>query len=156
MSAAGRNSLVLTRWREHLERIVTQLGVLGLDPLVLHGQMGKKARKAVTEQLAHPSDLTGIVLVATASLLGEGFDCPPLDTLFMAFPIKFKGSVVQYVGRILRPTDSKTTVQVHDYVDVAVPVLVRMYDERREAYISLGFNIPRRRPAQSSTVRRVG
>jgi superfamily II DNA or RNA helicase len=146
VSAAGRNSLVLTRWREHLDKIAAQLGGLGVEPLILHGQMGKKARNAVMDQLADPANLRGMVLVATASLLGEGFDCPPLDTLFMAFPIKFKGSVVQYVGRVLRPTATKTRVQVHDYVDGGVPVLARMHDERRAAYISLGFDIPRRRP----------
>ncbi len=86
-------------------------------------------------------------LAATASWLGEGFDCPPLDTLFLAFPIRFKGSVVHFVGRVLRPTDTKTRVEVHDYVDTSVPVLARMYDERRSAYISLGFDLPKSRPS---------
>lgn len=81
--------------------------------------------------------------MATASLLGEGFDCPPLDTLFLAFPIRFKGSVVQYVGRVLRPTDTKTRIEVHDYVDVRTPVLARMHDERRLAYAALGFDLPK-------------
>ena len=151
---AGRNCLVLTRWTEHLESIAETLTAKGVEPLVLHGQMGKKARKAITDRLATPPDGGGLVLAATASLLGEGFDCPPLDTLFLAFPIKFKGSVVQYVGRILRPTATKTRVEVHDYVDTLIPVLARMHDERRTAYATLGFRLPKpkqrpSRPARS-------
>jgi superfamily II DNA or RNA helicase len=141
--ARGRNCLVLTRWTEHLDAIVDGLIDRDIEPLVLHGQMGTKARASVIDKLAAPTAGGGLILAATASLLGEGFDCPPLDTLFLAFPIKFKGSVVQYVGRVLRPTDTKTRVEVHDYVDVLVPVLARMHDERRTAYASLGFDIPR-------------
>lgn len=151
---AGRNCLVLTRWTEHLESIAETLTAHGVEPLVMHGQMGKKARTAITDRLATPPDGGGLVLAATASLLGEGFDCPPLDTLFLAFPIKFKGSVVQYVGRILRPTATKTRVEVHDYVDTLIPVLARMHDERRTAYATLGFRLPQpkqrpSRPARS-------
>jgi superfamily II DNA or RNA helicase len=151
---SGRNCLVLTRWTEHLDSIADTLAAAGVEPLVMHGQMGKKARATVIEQLAAPPEGGGLVLAATASLLGEGFDCPPLDTLFLAFPIKFKGSVVQYVGRVLRPTDTKTRVEVHDYVDTLVPVLARMHDERRKAYATLGFDLPKpqRRPPPSRPV----
>lgn len=143
-AAEQRNCLVLTRWTEHLELIASALDARGVRPLVLHGQMGKKARTAVLGQLEHATGGDrGFVLAATASLLGEGFDCPPLNTLFLAFPIKFKGSVVQYVGRVLRPTPSKTIVEVHDYVDAEVPVLGRMHHERRKAYRSLGFEVPK-------------
>jgi superfamily II DNA or RNA helicase len=149
---SGRNCLVLTRWTEHLESICDLLAAKGVEFLVLHGKVGKKARAAVNDRLLAPLEGgTGLVLVATASLLGEGFDCPPLDTLFLAFPIKFKGSVVQYVGRVLRPTGTKTRIEVHDYVDSGVPVLARMHDERRSAYITLGFDLPRSR---NSPVRR--
>ena len=83
----------------------------------------------------------GYVLLATGSFLGEGFDLPQLDTLFLAFPLAFKGRIVQYVGRVLRPTPSKSRVEVHDYVDVNVPVLARMQAKRLTAYASLGFPI---------------
>jgi superfamily II DNA or RNA helicase len=144
---AGRNCLVLTRWTEHLNAIVKILAAEGLEPLVLHGQMGKKARTAITDKLSESRPDHPILLAATASLLGEGFDCPPLDTLFLAFPIRFKGSVIQYVGRILRPTDTKIRVEVHDYVDVLVPALARMHNERRIAYASLGFEHTMTKPA---------
>ena len=81
------------------------------------------------------------MLVATGSLLGEGFDCPPLDTLFIAFPIAFRGRIVQYVGRVLRPVEGKTRVEVHDYVDHRIPVLARMHSKRAGAYTSLGFDL---------------
>ncbi len=142
----GRNCLVLTRWTEHLELITASVRAHGREPLVLHGQMGKKARRAVIDALAQPGGEGGMILAATASLLGEGFDCPPLDTLFLAFPIRFKGSVVQYVGRVLRPTPDKIRIEVHDYIDVAVPVLARMHNERRTAYAQLGFDLPRQAP----------
>jgi hypothetical protein len=119
-----------------------------LKPAVLHGGVTKTARRAITEDLANLTPGEGRLLLATASLLGEGFDCPALDTLFLAFPIRFKGSVVQCVGRVLRPAETKTRVEVHDYVDVGVPVLARMHDERRKAYASLGFDVPKvRRPS---------
>ncbi len=152
-AAAGRNCLVLTRWTEHLASITTALTTRGIEPLVLHGQVRKKARAAVIDALETPPEDGGLVLCATASLLGEGFDCPPLDTLFLAFPIKFKGSVVQYVGRVLRPTDTKTRIEVHDYVDTRVPVLARMHEARRTAYASLGFDVPRS-PRRSTPSRR--
>jgi hypothetical protein len=72
------------------------------------------------------------------------FDCPPLDTLFLAFPLAFKGRLVQYVGRVLRPLAEKTSIEVHDYVDFDIPVLARMHGKRLPAYASLGFDTKRR------------
>jgi superfamily II DNA or RNA helicase len=86
----------------------------------------------------------GVVLVATGSYLGEGFDWPELDTLFLAFPLAFKGRVVQYVGRLLRTHAGKHHVELHDYVDARVPVLDRMHTKRLTAYATLGFDTPKR------------
>ncbi|MGA8726229.1 MAG: DEAD/DEAH box helicase family protein [Acidimicrobiales bacterium] len=138
---AGRNCLVLTQWTEHLERISRELERLGIQSVVMRGGMGKKARaSALTEMETRAGD-GGLVLLATGSFLGEGFDFPKLDTLFLAFPLAFKGRIVQYVGRVLRPTAAKSRVEVHDYVDVNVPVLARMHAKRVPAYASLGFSI---------------
>lgn len=143
----GHNCLVLSQWTAHVARLVDGLKVFGLEPLVLQGGMGKKARGLVMDELATVRPGGGVILVATGSFLGEGFDCPPLDTLFLAFPIAFKGRIVQYVGRVLRPIDGKTRVEVHDYVDVRVPVLARMHARRLPAYASLGFDA---RPTRST------
>ena len=107
--------------------------------------MGKRARALVIEQLERSDREGGILLIATGSFLGEGFDCPPLDTLFLTFPLAFKGRLVQYVGRVLRQTEAKSRVEVHDYVDVNVPVLVRMHAKRLAGYAELGFDVGKAR-----------
>jgi superfamily II DNA or RNA helicase len=142
---AGRTCLVLTQRTDHIEAIVARLATLGDAALVLRGGLGKKARAAVTEAIESRPDGSGIVLVATGSYLGEGFDWPELDTLFLAFPIAFKGRVVQYVGRLLRTHEGKHHVELHDYVDVRIRVLDRMHAKRLPAYATLGFDVPRRR-----------
>lgn len=138
---AGRNCLVLSQWTGHLEGLAGRLRVRGHEPLILKGGIAKKARSDVMLRLQHPQPGRGSLLLATGSFLGEGFDHPPLDTLFLAFPLAFKGRIVQYVGRVLRETVSKSSVQVHDYVDVSVPVLARMHAKRLHAYAALGFDV---------------
>ena len=82
--------------------------------------------------------------MATGSYVGEWFDCPALDTLFLAVPIAFKGRLVQYAGRILRPHPGKTTAEIHDYHDTATGVLASSLAKRAPGYTSLGFPDPRR------------
>ncbi len=149
--SSGRTCLVLTQRKDHIDAIVAGLAELGDQALVLRGGLGKKARAAVSDAIATRPPDTGIVLVATGSYLGEGFDWPELDTLFLAFPLAFKGRVVQYVGRLLRSHEGKHHVELHDYVDTRIPVLDRMHTKRLPAYATLGFDVPatrRRRPSQ--------
>ena len=136
-----RNCLVLTQWTEHLEALSAELQRLGIEPIVMRGGMGKKARASALAEMQAQASAGGLALLATGSFLGEGFDLPQLDTLFLAFPLAFKGRIVQYVGRVLRPTSEKSRVEVHDYVDINVPVLARMQAKRLPAYASLGFPI---------------
>jgi superfamily II DNA or RNA helicase len=143
--AAGRTCLVLTQRTDHIDAIVDRLAQLGDDALVLRGGLGKKARAAVTDAITSRQGRAGIVLIATGSYLGEGFDWPELDTLFLAFPIAFKGRVVQYVGRLLRTHADKIRIELHDYVDVRIPVLDRMHTKRLPAYATLGFDLPKKR-----------
>ncbi len=102
--------------------------------------MGVKSRRAATDRLTASTDGQPLLVVATGSFLGEGFDCPPLDTLFLAFPIVFKGLVVQYVGRVLRPHPGKDSIEIHDYIDTFMPVLTRAHHKRMTAFKSLGFS----------------
>jgi superfamily II DNA or RNA helicase len=143
--AAGRTCLVLTQRTDHIDAIVDGLAKLGDHAHVLRGGLGKKARAAVTDALTTRDPRRGLVLVATGSYLGEGFDWPELDTLFLAFPLAFKGRVVQYVGRLLRTHHAKHRVELHDYVDTRIPVLDRMHNKRLPAYRTLGFDAPRPR-----------
>jgi superfamily II DNA or RNA helicase len=141
---AGRNCLVLTQWTEHLEKLSHELEIRGFESIVMRGGMGKKVRATAIEDMQTKASAGGLILLATGGFLGEGFDFPQLDTLFLAFPLAFKGRIVQYVGRVLRPTASKSRVEVHDYVDVKVPVLARMHAKRLAAYSSLGFPVDKR------------
>ena len=151
--AAGRTCLVLTQRTDHIDAIVANLAALGDDALVLRGGLGKRARAAVAGAIASRPQGTGIVLVATGSYLGEGFDWPELDTLFLAFPLAFKGRVVQYVGRLLRSHADKQRVELHDYVDARIPVLERMHAKRLPAYSALGFDVPEKRRRSRSATR---
>jgi superfamily II DNA or RNA helicase len=114
----GRHCLVLTNRVTHVETLAKALAAERLDPVVLLGGMGVKARAAALQRLTPVPGGPSLLVVAIGSYVGEGFDCPALDTLFLVSPIAFKGRLVQYAGRILRPYPGKTTAEVHDYHDV--------------------------------------
>lgn len=136
----GRNCLVLTRQTAHVEALAGRLRALGHEPHVLYATRKNKDLKAVLAFLANPpADGPPLLVIATDKYVGEGYDCPVLDTLFLAHPVSYKGSMVQYVGRILRSHSGKITVEVHDYVDSDVPVLAAMYRKRSRSYAQLGF-----------------
>ncbi len=139
----GRHCLVLTQWTSHLERLTAELTERGHGPVVLRGGMGARQRAAALAQLERPVADEPLLVVATGPFVGEGFDCPVLDTLFLAAPIAFKGRLVQYVGRILRPYPGKVTAEVHDYHDLREGVLASSLAKRVSGYVSLGFPDPR-------------
>ncbi len=136
----GRNCLILTRQTAHVEALADRLRELGHEPHLLYATRKSKELKQVLAFLADPpTEGPPLLVVATDKYVGEGYDCPRLDTLFLAHPVSFKGSMVQYVGRILRNHPGKTTVEVHDYVDEAVGVLAAMWRKRSRSYTQLGF-----------------
>lgn len=142
--ARGRHCLVLTQWTAHLDRLAAELSQRGHEPVVLRGGMGAKSRAAALARLVSQTDGPPLLIVATGPYVGEGFHGPALDTRFLAAPIAFKGRLVQYADRILRPFPGKTTAEVHDYHDVATGVLASSLGKRAPGYTSLGFPDPRR------------
>ena len=138
-----RNCVVLTQWTEHVQRIADALRAEDLNPAILIGGIGARARRIVLDRLVATPDGPPLLLVETGPYIGEGFDCPALDTLFLAAPIASKGRLVQYVGRILRPHPGKGTAEVHDYHDENTGVLASSLAKRAPGYISLGFSDPR-------------
>jgi len=144
----GRKVLVLTERTEHLDAILSALGGHAPSPMVLHGRMSKKQRATLITQLeALPPDMPRILL-ATGKLVGEGFDHPPLDTLVLAMPISWKGTLQQYAGRLHREHASKTDVRIIDFVDAGHPALLRMWEKRQRGYRAIGYRITTNTPAQ--------
>jgi len=130
----GRNCLVLTRRVVHLEILTNHLAALGHQALVLQGGMSAKARRAVVDRLADAQVGDGVLVIGTTPFIGEGFDAPALDTLFLAAPIAFDGLLVQCAGRVVRAAPGKDLAEVHDYHDPAVPVLAGALRRRMPGY----------------------
>src|SRR3990172_11130805 len=114
-----------------------------MDIFVLKGGMGKKQRRSTAEALASVPENESRVILATGSYIGEGFDDARLDTLFLAMPISWRGTLQQYVGRLHRLHENKHIVRVYDYVDASVPGLNRMYEKRWKAYKAVGYTVTR-------------
>ena len=140
---SGRCPLLLTGRTEHLQYFETKLAGVAKHVFVLKGGMGKKQRRSITEALASVPESESRVILATGSYIGEGFDDARLDTLFLAMPISWKGTLQQYVGRLHRLHDSKRFVQVFDYVDSNVLMLSRMFERRLKGYGAIGYVIER-------------
>jgi superfamily II DNA or RNA helicase len=138
---AGRNPLVLTERTGHIGLLVEMMKGKDYEVIVLSGDLKPKIRKAALEKIRSLNDGDRFVLVATGKLIGEGFDEARLDTLFMAMPIAWKGTIAQYAGRLHRNYEGKEEVLIYDYVDVHIPVLERMYHKRLTAYRSVGYSI---------------
>ena len=137
--AEGRRCLVLSQWKQHCHALAERLQRNGVSPYLLEGGVGKRARSALFQRIEDTAPSDPLVVVATGQYIGEGFDCPQLDTLFLAFPISFKGRLVQYTGRLMRAQQGKTSVRVYDYADLHVPVLRAMHTRRLTTYKKLGF-----------------
>ena len=135
----GRAPVVLTERRAHLDRIAEPLREEMPNLVVLHGGIKPRARRAAMTQLAEQPDSEPRLILATGRYLGEGFDDPRLDTLLLTMPIAWKGTVVQYAGRLHRAHPAKRDIRIYDYVDGEVPVLRRMYAKRLCTYTEMGY-----------------
>jgi superfamily II DNA or RNA helicase/very-short-patch-repair endonuclease len=137
----GRSPLLLTERNEHLDRFESVLSGSVPHVVVLRGGMGKKQRQTEAERLAAIPPEEGRVILATGKYIGEGFDDPRLDTLFLTLPVSWRGTIAQYVGRLHRLYDGKRDVRVYDYADLNVPMLARMFDRRCRGYEAVGYTI---------------
>ena len=135
----NRKVLVLTERTEHLDAILDALQGQVPPPFVLHGRISRKQRaKLIAELEALPPEAPRILL-ATGKLVGEGFDHPPLDTLVLAMPVSWRGTLQQYAGRLHREHAGKTDVRIIDFVDTGHPALLRMWEKRQRGYRAMGY-----------------
>jgi len=135
----GRFPLVLTERKAHLDQIEQGLRAVSLASIaVMYGGQGKKVR-AKAMSLVGPESSGPRALLATGKLVGEGFDLPELDTLFIVLPISWRGTLQQYVGRLARNLSQKSSIRVYDYRDSGHPILLKMAEKRRIGYKVLGF-----------------
>ena len=138
---AGRSPILLTERTGQVDEFASRLTGLVKHIVVLKGGMGAKQRRAIVEQLTAIPQGEERVLLATGRYIGEGFDDARLDTLFLATPISWRGTLQQYVGRLHRLYDNKREVIVYDYVDDCVPILSAMYSKRVRGYEAVGYEI---------------
>ena len=127
--------LVLSDRKEHCQTLADLMEAQGTKAEVLTGDLGLPERRRIVEDLNNGRIK---VLVATGQLIGEGFDCKALSTLFLAMPISFEGRLIQYLGRIMRPAPGKTSAKLYDYIDGNVGVLANSGRSRQRLYSRSG------------------
>jgi superfamily II DNA or RNA helicase len=135
----GRSPILLTERRDHLEHFADRLRRFTPHLVVLHGGMKPRERRAAVAALASIPDDEERLLLATGRYVGEGFEDARLDTLFLALPVSWKGTLIQYAGRLHRLHPGKAEVRIYDYVDRAVPVLMKMLERRLRGYRAIGY-----------------
>lgn len=136
-----RTPLVLTKFKEHARLLHEALQKRGVLSILLIGGGSTKEREDKRDSLKQSSREEGLVLIATGKYIGEGFNFPRLDTLFLTVPVSWKGNIAQYAGRLHRDFDGKENVVIYDYVDVHVKMLERMYQKRLSAYAAMGYTV---------------
>ena len=138
--AHGRNPVVITERKEHL--LWLENAFSDIKPLfVMRGGMRRKELLAIQQAFASVPEGAPRLLLATGKFLGEGFDDPRLDTLFLTMPISWRGTLAQYAGRLHRLYDRKTEVVIYDYADTRIPMTLRMFERRIAGYRSIGYRI---------------
>ena len=137
----GRAPLLLTKRRDHLEYFSERLSGLTRNLIILQGGMKIRDRRAAIEQLTTIPETEERLVLATGQFIGEGFDDARLDTLFLAMPVSWRGTLVQYAGRLHRTHHAKTEVCMFDYVDRNVPMLAKMFDKRMKGYQAMGYSV---------------
>lgn len=137
----GRTPILLTERKEHAALLAGQLSDQVKNVFLLIGSDKQKDKREKLAALQTVPANEDVVVVATGKYIGEGFDSPRLDTLLLAMPISWKGTLAQYAGRLHRNYERKREVRIYDYVDVHVPMLERMYHKRLKGYAELGYQV---------------
>ena len=135
-----RYPIILTERKEHIELLGQELSSY-VKVYKLHGGLKKKEREAIMEELQNLPEGEKRVIIATSKYVGEGFDYPILDTLFLTLPISWSGRVKQYAGRLHREYHEKKEVRIYDYVDSKIDSAMKMYGKRSKGYRSMGYEI---------------
>jgi superfamily II DNA or RNA helicase len=148
-ASVGRSALVLTERTAHRDLLASLIAERTPHVFALSSGMGVKKRAALVESMAAVPEDESSVLVATGRLVGEGFDDARLDTLFLAMPISWRGTLQQYAGRLHRLHDEKREVVIYDYVDPLLPVLERMWEKRLRGYRAMGYRVEATVPPNS-------
>lgn len=136
---SGRTPIVLTGIKQHVDLLAERLKSYANNVIQLTGTCTAKEKREALQRLQEiPAD-EPLVIVATGQYVGEGFDYPRLDTLFLALPISWKGRLEQYAGRLHRENDGKKDVRIYDYIDIHEPLCDNMYHNRLRAYAAIGY-----------------
>ena len=138
---SGRTPIILTSRTSHVELLTGMLEPHVANVIRLTGEGISKHKREILQKLQDIPQDTPLVIVATGKYVGEGFDYPRLDTLFLALPISWKGLVAQYAGRLHRENAGKTDVRIYDYIDIHEPVCESMYRKRLKGYSTIGYRI---------------
>ena len=136
---SGRTPIILTNRTSHVTLLAEKLKTTIPNVITLTGSDTTKDKREALQRLQTISPSEPLVIVATGKYVGEGFDYPRLDTLFLALPISWKGLVAQYAGRLHRENEGKKDVRIYDYIDIHEPVCDSMYRKRLKGYASIGY-----------------
>ncbi|MDO4172934.1 MAG: DEAD/DEAH box helicase family protein, partial [Prevotellaceae bacterium] len=150
--AEGRTPIILTNLTSHVRILAELLQPHASHVVSLVGADSAKEKRIAMEKLGNIPASASLAIVATGKYIGEGFDYPRLDTLFLALPISWKGNMAQYAGRLHRDYDGKDEVRIYDYVDIRIPICDSMYRKRLRGYASVGYGVPK--PTDGNSVSR--
>ena len=135
----GRTPIILTNRTAHVSVLAEKLKATIKNVISLTGIGTTKEKREAMQRLQTIPDSEQLVIVATGKYVGEGFDYPRLDTLFLALPISWKGLLTQYAGRLHREYEGKKDVRIYDYIDIHEPICDSMYRKRLKGYAAIGY-----------------
>ena len=135
----GRTPIILTNRTAHVSVLAEKLKATIKNVISLTGIGTTKEKREAMQRLQTIPDSEQLVIVATGKYVGEGFDYPRLDTLFLALPISWKGLLTQYAGRLHREYERKKDVRIYDYIDIHEPICDSMYRKRLKGYAAIGY-----------------